>query len=189
MAFSRSQRPRLRRSPRQTFHSVASRTRVRTATPDGPLAIAGLASSSQAVPAMSRCTHGVSSAMLTAAAAEGPLQRGRERALAEFDNGRRTTGTGGGFNEAASARSRNYTPERRKSPANPASTRPRARARGIPPDVIVRSHRHRLQRGRERALAEFRARPPRVVIILGFNEAASARSRNSDASRWPEAAT
>src|ERR1039458_4261607 len=42
--------------------SIASRTIVRKGTPVGPLARNGLPSSSQAVPAISRCTHGVGSA-------------------------------------------------------------------------------------------------------------------------------
>src|SRR5712671_5853350 len=44
------------------YHAVASRANVRTHTPDGPFARNGLASSSHAVPAISRCTHGVSPA-------------------------------------------------------------------------------------------------------------------------------
>ena len=36
------------------YHSIANRANVRTATPDGPFAKNGLASSSQAVPAISR---------------------------------------------------------------------------------------------------------------------------------------
>src|SRR5436309_11835759 len=42
--------------------SRANSTRLRTAIPDGPLAIHGLLSSIHAVPAMSRWIHGVSSA-------------------------------------------------------------------------------------------------------------------------------
>jgi hypothetical protein len=42
--------------------SIASRTMLRSGTPVGPLARNGLPSSSQAVPAISRCTHGVGSA-------------------------------------------------------------------------------------------------------------------------------
>lgn len=42
--------------------SIASRTMVRRGTPGRPLARNGLPSSSQAVPAISRCTHGVGSA-------------------------------------------------------------------------------------------------------------------------------
>src|SRR5207249_2762873 len=41
---------------------MASSTKVRTPTPEGPLDMKGLASSSQAVPAISRCAQGVLSA-------------------------------------------------------------------------------------------------------------------------------
>ena len=56
---------------------MASRTKVRSGTPDGPLAAYGLASSTQAVPAISRCTHGVSSAnyFRNIAAVMAPPQR------------------------------------------------------------------------------------------------------------------
>jgi hypothetical protein len=43
------------------FQVVARCTSVRTVTPEGPLAMKGLASSSQAVPAMSRWTQGAES--------------------------------------------------------------------------------------------------------------------------------
>src|SRR5437879_2745089 len=43
------------------YQLSAKFTNVRTATPDGPFARNGFPSSSQAVPAMSRCTHGLSS--------------------------------------------------------------------------------------------------------------------------------
>src|ERR1700674_4573200 len=44
-----------------SYQPSASFANVRTHTPVGPLAMEGFASSSHAVPAMSRCTHGVSS--------------------------------------------------------------------------------------------------------------------------------
>src|SRR5579863_3090969 len=47
---------------RGAYHPSASLANVRTHTPVGPFAMKGLASSSHAVPAMSKCTHGVSSA-------------------------------------------------------------------------------------------------------------------------------
>ena len=59
------------------YQSIASRVNVRTPTPDGPFAINGFASSSQAVPAISRCTHGVASAnsLRNIAAVIAPPQR------------------------------------------------------------------------------------------------------------------
>src|SRR5208282_6003751 len=60
-----------------TYQPVARRTKVRTPTPEGPLARWGFASSSQAVPAMSRCTQGVPSAnsLRNVAAVIAPPQR------------------------------------------------------------------------------------------------------------------
>src|ERR1700758_3750266 len=57
--------------------SLTNSTRLRTAIPDGPFAIQGLASSVHAVPAMSRCSQGVSSAnsFRNIAAVTAPPQR------------------------------------------------------------------------------------------------------------------
>src|SRR6195256_2381625 len=54
--------PRLYGSCVYDSHPFTNSTRLRRAIPDGPLAIHGLASSIQAVPAMSRWIQGVSSA-------------------------------------------------------------------------------------------------------------------------------
>src|SRR5262249_34508539 len=57
--------------------SRTNSTSERTGTPDGPLAIHGLLSSSHAVPAMSRCIHGVSptNSFRNMAAVVAPPQR------------------------------------------------------------------------------------------------------------------
>src|SRR5450755_1505702 len=64
---------------RQRFYenSLANSIKDRTAIPDGPFAIHGLLSSIHAVPAMSRCSHGVSSAnsFRNIAALTAPPQR------------------------------------------------------------------------------------------------------------------
>ena len=83
-----------------------------------------------------------------------------------------------GFNEAASARSRNCPHLYRHRPSRMSSTRPRARARGILEGYVQGCGPDRLTRPRARARGIVKVRRYRFTLPECFNEAASARSRN-----------